>query len=158
MGFAASVPYIIAVFCELGGGKIFDRWYEKGATISQLRRTGMGIGMFGAAIFIGLVMQAGTPFWAVFWLSAFMGIFSFGASNVWAIPSDIAPYGQAGGVGGVYNFVGNFGALVAPMITGYLAETKYGFNGAFAVCVALCILGGFLYIFNTYDRLKPKAA
>jgi ACS family glucarate transporter-like MFS transporter len=158
MGLAASVPFIVAVFCELGGGKVFDWWYRKGATTSMLRRTGMGIGMFGAALFICLVMQANSAFWAVFWLSAFMGIFSFGASNVWAIPSDIAPYGQAGGVGGLYNFVGNFGALFAPIVTGYLAESKYGFNGAFAVCVVFSVVGALLYIFNKYDRLKPKEA
>ena len=94
------------------GGKVFDKWYDKGATITMLRRTGMGIGMFGAALFIWLCMLANSAFWAIFWLSAFAGIFAFGASNVWAIPSDIAPYGQAGGVGGVYNFVGNFGVRV----------------------------------------------
>ena len=158
MGVAASIPYIFAIFMELTGGKVFDKWYAKGASITKLRRTGMGIGMFGAAFFILMCMQANTAFWAIFWLSAFCGIFAFGASNVWAIPSDIAPYGQAGGVGGVYNFVGNFGALLAPMVTGYLAASKYGFNGAFAVCVAFAILGGLLFIFNSYDRLKPKAA
>ncbi|MDD5169715.1 MAG: MFS transporter [Syntrophales bacterium] len=157
MGIAASIPYIVAVAAELIGGKVFDKWYEKGATISQLRRTGMGIGMFGAALFIWLVMQAETAYWAIFWLSAFSGIFAFGASNVWAIPSDIAPYGQAGGVGGVYNFVGNFGALFAPMVTGYLAASSYGFNGAFGVCVAFSFVGGLLFIFNSYERLKPKA-
>jgi len=158
MGFAAMVPYIVAVICELLGGKVFDWWYGKGATVSMLRRTGMGIGMVGSAICIFLAMQAGSPAGAVFWLSAFMGIFAFGASNVWAIPSDIAPYGQAGGVGGVYNFVGNFGALFAPMVTGFMVNSKYGFNGAFAICVAFAVIGAMLFIFNKYDRLQPKAA
>src|SRR5208337_352942 len=126
MGLAASVPFIVAVFMELAGGKVFDSWYRKGATITLLRRTGMGISMFGAAFFIWLCMQADTAFWAVFWLSAFAGIFGFGASNVWAIPSDLAPYGQAGGVGSLMNFVGNFGALLAPMVTGYLAASEHG--------------------------------
>ncbi|MGO8943296.1 MAG: MFS transporter, partial [Syntrophobacteraceae bacterium] len=158
MGIAASIPYLVAVCLELTGGKFFDAWYRKGASITMLRRTGMGISMFGAAFFICMCMRADTAFWAVFWLSAFSGIFGFGASNVWAIPSDLAPYGQAGGVGGVYNFVGNFGALIAPMITGYIAATKYGFNGAFAVCVAVAVLGGLLFVFNSYERLKPKQA
>lgn len=157
MGIAASIPFIVGVIAELIGGKVMDKWYDKGATISMLRRTGMGIGMFGAALFIYLCMQATTPTMAIVWLSAFMGIFSFGAANVWAIPSDIAPYGQAGGVGGIYNFVGNFGALFAPIVTGYFAQSEYGFNGAFAVCVVFTLVGGFLYIFNTYERLTPKA-
>jgi len=158
MGIAASIPFIVGVIMELVGGKVFDKWYDKGASTSALRRTGMGVAMFGAAIFIYCLMQSNTAFWAVFWLSAFMGVFSFGASNVWAIPSDIAPYGQAGGVGGVYNFIGNFGALFGPMVTGWFVEkTPYGFNGAFGLCAAFAIIGGFLYIFNTYDRLQPKA-
>ncbi|NMC75606.1 MAG: MFS transporter, partial [Geobacteraceae bacterium] len=126
--------------------------------ITQLRRTGMGLGMFGAALFIMLTMSSDTAFWAVFWMSCFMGIFSFGASNVWAIPSDIAPYGQAGGVGGIYNFVGNFGALFGPMVTGWFVEhSPLGFNGAFGVCVAFAVIGGILYIWNDYERLLPKA-
>lgn len=157
MGIAASIPFIAGVIMELIGGKVFDKWYDKGATISALRRTGMGLGMFGAAIFIYACMQSTTAFWAVFWLTCFMGIFSFGASNVWAIPSDIAPYGQAGGVGGVYNFVGNFGALFGPMVTGWFVQkTPYGFNGAFGVCAAFAVVGGLLFIFNSYDRLEPK--
>lgn len=158
MGLAASVPFIVGVVMELIGGKVFDKWYDKGATITQLRRTGMGLGMFGAALFIMLTMSSDTAFWAVFWMSCFMGIFSFGASNVWAIPSDIAPYGQAGGVGGIYNFVGNFGALFGPMVTGWFVEhSPLGFNGAFGVCVAFAVIGGILYIWNDYERLLPKA-
>jgi hypothetical protein len=44
------------------------------------------------------------------------------------------------------------------MVTGYLAASEYGFNGAFAVCVAVAILGGLLYVFNSYERVKPKEA
>ncbi len=158
MGTAAMIPYIVAVIMELTGGKVFDAWHARGATISQLRRTGMGIAMIGTAVFIYLTMQATTAAQAVFYLSAFMGIFAFGASNVWAIPSDIAPYGQAGGVGGIYNFVGNFGALFAPMVTGFFVGSKYGFNGGFTVCVVFAIIGALLFIFNDYNRLEPRAS
>ncbi len=156
MGWYAMIPYIVAVICELTGGVVFDRWYRSGASNSTLRRTGMGIGMIGTAIFIFLTMGATSPQMAIFWISCFMGIFAFGASNVWAIPSDIAPYGQAGGVGGAYNFIGNFGSLLAPMITGFFVGSKYGFNGAFTVCVTLSIISGLLFIFTTYERLVPK--
>ncbi len=157
MGTAAMIPYIFAVIFELIGGKVFDAWHAKGATVSQLRRTGMGIAMVGSALFIYLTMGATTSVQAIIYLSAFMAIFAFGASNVWAIPSDIAPYGQAGGVGGIYNFVGNFGALFAPMVTGFFVGSKYGFNGAFTVCVIFALVGALLFIFNNYDRLEPRA-
>lgn len=158
MGFAAMYPYICAVICELIGGKVFDTWYARGATVTQLRRTGMTVGLIGSALFIFLCMQAETATLAVVCLCAFMGIFAFGASNVWAIPSDIAPYGQAGGVGGIYNFVGNFGSLLAPMVTGFFVGSKYGYNGAFIVCVVVAIIAAGLFFFNKYDRLEPKAS
>ncbi|NPV27547.1 MAG: MFS transporter [Firmicutes bacterium] len=158
MGFAAMYPYIAGVTLELIGGAVFDRWYRSGATITTLRRTGMSIAMIGAAVFLYMTMQATTANAAIFWLTCTMGIFSFGASNVWAIPSDIAPYGQAGGVGGVYNFVGNFGALVAPMVSGFMVDSKFGYNGAFWVCVACAVVGALLFATNNYDRLEPKAA
>ena len=156
MGFAAMYPYICAVVCELLGGKVFDAWYAKGASVTTLRRTGMATGLLGSAIFIFLCMQATTATMAIVCLCCFMGIFAFGASNVWAIPSDIAPYGQAGGVGGIYNFVGNFGALFAPMVTGFFVGSKYGYNGAFMVCVIVAIIAAALFYFNSYERLEPK--
>lgn len=158
MGFAAMYPYICAVVCELVGGKVFDGWYARGASVTTLRRTGMTIGLLGSSLFIFLAMTATTATMAIVWLCCFMGIFAFGASNVWAIPSDIAPYGQAGGVGGIYNFVGNFGALLAPMVTGFFVGSKYGYNGAFTVCVIIAIISAGLFFFNSYERLEPKAS
>ena len=69
MGTAAMIPYIVAVIMELTGGKVFDAWHARGATISQLRRTGMGIAMIGTAVFIYLTMQATTAAQAVFILA-----------------------------------------------------------------------------------------
>ena len=158
MGWYAMIPYLVAVICELFGGQFFDNWYRRGASNSTLRRTGMGIGLIGTALFIYLTMGASSPQMAIFWISCFMGIFAFGASNVWAIPGDIAPYGQAGGVGGAYNFIGNFGSLLAPMVTGFFIDSHYGFNGAFAVCVVISVIAGLLFIFNSYERLEPKAS
>ena len=157
MGVAAMIPYATAVVCELLGGYIWD-WLQrnKGFSVTTVRRCGMGMAMLGAAVFIFLTMQATTAFMAVFFISLFMGIFAFGASNVWAIPGDIAPYGQAGGVGGVYNFVGNAFASLAPIITGYFVGSHYGYNGAFTVCCVFGILGAILFGISKYVRLEPK--
>jgi len=158
MGFAAMYPYIAGVSMELLGGYVFDRWFRSGATITAIRRTGMGVGMIGGAIFLYLATQAAatSPSMCIFWLTCSMGIFSFGASNVWAIPTDVAPYGQAGGVGGVYSFVGNFGSLLGPIVTGVIVDTAFGYNGALIVMCVLSALGALLYMSAKYERLEPK--
>lgn len=156
MGFASMVPYIFAVIFELIGGVVFDKWYRRGASHTLLRRTGMGISMIGAAIFIFLTTQATTPFMMIFWLTCYCTISGFGASNVQAIPSDLAPYGQAGGVAGFIGFVGNIGALVAPMITGFLVDSRFGYTGAFILAAVVCLISATFYVFNSYDRVQPK--
>jgi MFS family permease len=90
------------------------------------------------------------------WLTASMGIFSFGGGNKWSIPSDIAPYGQSGGIASVMNMVGSMGSIVAPALTGYLATGVLGYNGGFIAMAVIVAIGSLAYIVNDYDRLVPK--
>jgi Sugar phosphate permease len=158
MGHAAMVPYICAVVLELIGAVLFDRWMRRGAKISTLRRTGMAISLVGSAIFIFLTIQATTPFWIVFFLSAFAGISGLGAGNVQAIPSDLAPYGQAGGVSGFYALGGAIGGFFAPMVTGFIIDSRFGYDGAFVVASLVALAGAAFYVFNNYERMEPRKA
>jgi ACS family glucarate transporter-like MFS transporter len=156
MGNATMIPYLSAVILELIGSVIFDKWYRAGASLSLLRRTGMGISLIGSAIFIFIAIQATTPFWIVFFLSAFAGISGLGAGNVQAVPVDLAPYGQAGGFSGFYALGGALGSFFAPMLTGAIIDSQYGYNGGFIVSACVALLGAALYIFNKYDRLSVR--
>lgn len=157
MGNAAMIPYICAVILELIGAVLFDRWLRHGAKVSTLRRTGMAISLIGSAIFIFLTIQATTPFWIVFFLSAFAGISGLGAGNVQAIPSDLAPYGSAGGFSGFYALGGAIGGFFAPMVTGFIIDSRFGYNGAFVVASIVALVGAAFYVFNSYERMTPKA-
>jgi ACS family glucarate transporter-like MFS transporter len=156
MGNAAMIPYLAAVILELIGSVIFDRWHRAGASITKLRRTGMSISLIGSAIFIFIAIQATTPFWIVFFLSAFAGISGLGAGNVQAVPVDLAPYGQAGGISGFYALGGALGSFFAPMVTGFIIDTKFGYNGGFIVSAVVALIGAALYIFNKYERLEVR--
>jgi ACS family glucarate transporter-like MFS transporter len=156
MGNATMIPYICAVVLELIGSVIFDRWLRSGASITMLRRTGMSISLIGSAIFIFIAIQATQPFWIVFFLSAFAGISGLGAGNVQAVPVDLAPYGQAGGFSGFYALGGALGSFFAPMLTGFVIDTRYGYDGGFVLSACVALLGAALYIFNKYDRLEIR--
>jgi ACS family glucarate transporter-like MFS transporter len=156
MGNATMIPYICAVVLELIGATIFDRWLRAGASITMLRRTGMAISLIGSAIFIFIAIQATQPFWIVFFLSAFAGISGLGAGNVQAVPVDLAPYGQAGGFSGFYALGGALGSFFAPMLTGFVIDSSYGYNGGFILSACVALLGAALYIFNKYDRLEIR--
>lgn len=156
MGIAAMIPYMAGVVLELIGGWLFDQWYRRGATITTLRRTGMGLGLLGGAVGMYFTVSAASPEMAVFWLSVAMGVSSFGASNVSAIPSDIAPYGQSGGVASVIFAAGSLGSMVGPLVTGILAGGAMGYNGGLLVMGLCTFLGALCYMTNTYKRLEPK--
>jgi MFS family permease len=141
---------------ELIAGKLFDAWYRRGADLTLIRRVGMGISLIGSAIFIFISIQATTPFWIVFWMCAYAGISGFGAANVQPPPVDLAPYGQAGGFNGFYAFVGALGSFFAPMVTGALIESQYGYEGGFTVTACVALVGAALYIFNRYERLEIR--
>lgn len=156
MGVAAMFPYIAGVVLELIGGYVFDQWYRHGASISALRRTGMGLGLLGGAIGMYLTVQAASPEIAVLWLTVAMGITSFGASNVSAIPSDIAPYGQSGGVASLIWAAGSIGSMAGPIVTGILASGAMGYNGGLLAMGLCTLLGAICYMINTYKRLEPR--
>jgi len=158
MGIAAMIPYAFAVLCELSGGFAVDKLYQKGIPLSTVRRNTMGLMMVLTAIFIYLTLVATSPYMNIFWLSLCMGTVAITATNIWAVPQDLAPYGQAGGVGGAYSFLGNWGSLLAPMIGGILIDSIWGFNAVFGICLVGSLFCAASYYFMDYSRLEPKKA
>lgn len=157
MGFLASVPYLIGMGGQLIGGYLFNILYRKGVSINLCRRGGAAIGLIGTGFFIYVTTQVQSPMAAVAALSSFLFTYScFASVNVWSVPNDIAPYGQAGGVAAMYSFIGNFAALLAPIVTGYFVKSSYGYNGAFMVCVVVSLISAFLFATNTYERIEPR--
>jgi sugar phosphate permease len=156
MGTAMMIPYFVAVVAEFIGAAIFDKWIARGGTLTIVRRTGMGISLIGSALFIFIAIQATTPFWIVFFLSAYAGISGFGAGNVQAPPADFAPYGQAGGFSGFYALGGALGSFFAPFLTGFLIDSQFGYNGGFTVSAIIALVGAALYMFNKYEKLEIR--
>jgi ACS family glucarate transporter-like MFS transporter len=156
MGMAAMSPYLAGVSMELLGGYVMDAWQRRGASLNTLRRTGLGICMLAAAGTLFMAVRSDDPTMVVVWLTASMGIFSFGAGNKWSIPSDIAPYGQAGGIASVMNMVGNLGSVIAPALTGIMAGSVLGYDGGFYAMSILAAIGAVTYLVIDYSRLIPR--
>lgn len=157
MGMIAMAPYIAGVLMELLGGYVMDTWYRHGASLNVVRRVGIGACLLLAAGTLYIAIFSSSPVVIATCLTASMGIFSFGAgSGKWSIPSDIAPYGQAGGVASVMNFCGMFGSIIAPILTGYVANSAFGYNGGFVVMAIIVALGALFYGINDYSRLVAK--
>lgn len=156
MGFAAMIPYIVAILAELSFGKMFDRFTANGTSISKLRRLGIIIGDLVCVLGILGTILATTATGAVIGLSVFWGAFGVIGELSWSIPADLAPYGQAGGLTGVYNFIAQIGTATATIATGYIAQSRFGFNGAFIVCILCALVCIALYAIGNFNRLEVK--
>ena len=162
MGVAAMIPFICAIPCQSFGGWCFDKMLQKGMGHNMVRRLGTFICMFGGAITLLIAVQATTPLSTVVWLTVTMMVYSFGASIMWALDNDIAPYGQAGTISGTKGTIGQFSGLLAPIVSGALigmaSDTVTGYNNALYVVIAITALGGVLYLLNDYStKLVPRS-
>jgi ACS family glucarate transporter-like MFS transporter len=153
MGYAAAYPYIGAVVFELIGSFTLDKWFQHGATLNQVRRTGQFVGMFGSAIALYLAVVAPTPGMTVFWLTASYSLVAISGAQNWAITTNLAPQGQIGTVSAMNGMCGALATIVAPVISGLLIETRWGYDGALVVTVVAVGLAGLIY--GTLDYSKP---
>jgi MFS family permease len=160
MGVAAMFPFIAGIFCQSGGGWVFDKMLQRGMALNTVRRIGMSICMFGGAGTLLMAVRCETPEMTVVLLTLTMAVYSFGASNAWALDNDIAPYGQGGTISGCKSAIGQFSGLLAPMLSGILIGTASnvveGYDNALYCVIAVTALGGVVYLFNDYSRLVPK--
>ena len=152
MGFAAMYPYIAGLVMELIGAWLFDCWVRSGATLNKVRRTAMGVGMGLAAVSIYFTVYATDPNMIIFWLCSAMGWCSVGAASVWAITVDIAPAGQVGSVASTQGAIGNLGSVLSPLVTGFMANSIWGYKGAFLVLCLSAVLSALAYVLNEYNQ------
>jgi MFS transporter, ACS family, D-galactonate transporter len=69
------------------------------------------------------------------------------ASQVWALPGDVAPKNMASTVAGVQNMVSNFGGVLGPIVTGFIVAKTGSFRAALWFSAALGALGIVNYAF-----------
>lgn len=152
--FYSSVPWLFGTFTEfVMGGWLVNALIHRGWDASRVRQgvlvagTAFGLGIFGAA-------RAHSPASAVFWISISLGGLSAASPVGWSIPSLIAPTGSVGTLGGIMNFCNQLSAIIAPIITGYIAAKTHSFAWAFAAAAAYLVLGIAGYIF-WLGRIEP---
>jgi MFS family permease len=138
---AASLPWFFAGAIDiLVGGWLVDALIRKGHDAARVRRTVLLLGMLCG---LGVAGPAFThqPFPALLSLSVGIGGLAAAAPVGWTLPGILVPTSSTGKVGGIMNFGSQISAIVAPVITGYLASWTHTFAAAFALAGLLLLLG-----------------
>jgi len=152
--FYTSIPWLFATVTDLlVGGWFVDFMIQRGFDPSRVRQGVMVGGMaFGLAI-LGAA-RTHSPAAALIWISLALGGLAAAAPVAWTVPSLISPPGSVGTVAGIANCCGQFAAISAPIVTGYIVSATHSFAAAFLSSTGILLLGIAGYIF-LLGRIQP---
>jgi MFS family permease len=152
LGGAIYIVYAASIYLT---GVIADRAIASGLSVNTVRKAGATISLSAAAISL-VTVATGGPAVAVGGLFCAGVAFGLGSANVFTIPQTLAGPTAAGKWVAVQNCVGNFGGILAPIVTGMVIDRTGHFFWAFiaAACVsALGVLGWGVLV----RRVEPLA-
>ncbi|POO81336.1 MFS transporter [Bacillus sp. MBGLi97] len=147
MGIMASLPLLTAMVVEVGAGWMSDQIYAKGKlSLTAVRKLFLIIGLAMASC-IGFAAFADSAILAVILLCVAKSGTTVAASQVWALPGDVAPKNMTSMVAGIQNTVSNMGGVVGPIITGFIVGATGSFVPALLFSAALIVIAILNYLF-----------
>jgi ACS family D-galactonate transporter-like MFS transporter len=136
-----SVPLIFMLVSGILAGIASDAIVRTGRNEVAVRKwfviVGMGIGCVIGAV--GAVQNGHVAGLCVAVSIQGLGIAS---TNLWSLTQAIAGRNRTGFASGAQNFVGTSGGIIAPIVTGYIAQSTGSFLIAFLVAAVLLVFGG----------------
>jgi len=147
MGMVASLPLICGLIAEIAAGWLSDRIvHRKTLSLTATRKTFL-IGGLTMALCIGLAPLTSSVTLTVLLLCIAKSGTTVAASQVWALPGDVAPKNMTSTVAGLQNMVSNFGGVIGPVVTGFIVASTGSFKMALLFSAALGVLGILNYAF-----------
>jgi ACS family glucarate transporter-like MFS transporter len=78
------------------------------------------------------------------------------ASQVWALPGDVAPRNMTSMVAGIQNSVSNMGGVLGPIVTGAIVGATGSFEYALLFSAALIVVAivNYLFLLGKVERIE----
>lgn len=147
MGWVASLPLLASIVVEIFAGWASDRVFASGKlSLTATRKLFLVIGLLMASC-IGFAALATSAVTAVVLLCIAKSGTTVAASQVWALPSDVAPPNAVSMVAGIQNTVSNIGGVVGPIVTGAIVSATHSFVPALVLSSALIAVAILNYLF-----------
>ena len=142
-----GIAYLVNAFAALAGGWCADRWVSSGRSASTIYKATMGISHLAS-----IALMAGVALLSVHAMVVCLFVYEillgFASPGVFAIPQIMAGPTATGRWVGVQNTCGNLAGILAPAITGVIADATGSFTAAFGLAVLVNVLGlaGWIFI------------
>jgi sugar phosphate permease len=157
MAFFSSVPYLLGFVIALLAGAAADWLVRRGFNEAQVRKTFMTAGMAGACLIVpaGMVEDKMAAVWL---LGVALSSLSVSGVTSWALIQAVCEKEIVGTAGGVQNFSGNLGGILAPALTGFIAHSTGSFALALGLTGALLVAGIAFYWLMVSEKVTMGEA
>lgn len=149
----SSVPFVVSLIAGPSSAFLADHLIARGWSQTAVRKGAIAIGLVLSAMVVPAGFTA-DPATAAAWFVVSLAGQSIAASAMLALPSAIAPKGQAGFVGGVQQLMGGLGGIIAPIVTGVLYDKNHDFGAAILWCGAMLGLSAVSFLI-ILPRVEP---
>jgi ACS family D-galactonate transporter-like MFS transporter len=155
MGVLNAAPLVAMSVIIVISGALSDWLIRRGYEEKKVRKIFIAIGMLICCLIVpaGFVEDRITAVWLLTISLSGLGIAS---PNTWTLTQAVSSKKLVGTVSGIQNFGGNLGAILAPLLTGFIAH----FTGSFAMALALCgvilVAGVIVFWFVVEEKVEIR--
>lgn len=151
VGDATLIIFLSGFVGALAGGWVSDRWIAAGGRRATVLRTMFTVaGVMSLAGLVGVTV-VGSAVAAVACLSVVVFFWQF-VTIYWALPPMLANAASVGKVGSLMNLGSQIGAVISPIVVGYIRQWTGGFAYAMYYFVAISVLFVIVSALIRYDR------
>lgn len=151
MATLTGISYLVNGLSAVVAGVVIDRFVRRGhANVAY--KTVMAVAHLGIVVSMLVIGYASQP-WAVAGIFLFQVLEGASSAGCFTIPQILAGPAASARWVGIQNCCGNFAGVIAPAVTGLLADATGNFTAAFALAAMVSVLGVFGWVL-----MVPKLA
>jgi MFS family permease len=153
MGVFSAMPYVAMSVIILISGALSDWLVRRGYDEKKVRKIFIATGMLVGCLIVpaGMVEDNMTAVWLLTISLSGLGITS---PNTWALTQTVSSKEIVGTVSGIQNTGGNIGAILAPLLTGFIRHLTGSFAMALGLCGVILVGGIIAYLLLVEDKVE----
>jgi MFS family permease len=146
VGVAATIPFLCGFAGALTAGWASDRITRRATSVVEGRRTAVVLAMLGMVAFTipAALVESNTA--AIACISVVIFLANAASACSWSLVTAVAPRSRVASLGAIQNFGGFIGSALAPIFTGYIAQS-WSFVPALLTGAGIAFVGAMFYQF-----------
>lgn len=157
VGVAATIPFLCGFAGALVAGWASDQITRRASSVIAGRRTAVVMAMLGMVAFTIPAALVESNTLAIACISVVIFLANAASACSWSLVTVVAPRSRIASLGAIQNFGGFIGSALAPIFTGYIAQS-YSFVPALLAGAALAFAGAMAYQFLVVRPIPEQGA